>query len=451
MRNDLINAVDEVKEKVYRDDLIFFIRNEMYLYDTEAKEKDFRLGRLHDEWNDLIWDSPRLRILAPRDHLKTTFFSIAYPVLRCKLYPDDLIYIFSKTDPQAVKMLDSIKKLIKKSPFLQGLAGAGAEFWNKTEIRCANGATIYAQGYFSAIRGAHPKLIILDDPIDTQVVYSDEQNKKASERFFAEILPMATKDTQILVIGTIQRDDDLYFSFDPTQWILREYKAIVDEKKKLTLFPEKWDWESLMKRKQEISYKFGERFFLKEYMNQPIDVLGEIIKPEWIKYWQSRPEGLGIYQGWDLSVGKELDKGDYTACVTIAFEPPRRIYILDVYRARIGFGERLKMILEKYNEWKPVKIGIEQNVFQYDTVQTLKIQTALPVFGVDTITNKVESFQVELAPLFESGDALLKPGMEELRHELLSLPRGSHDDMADALKIAIKTVTSLVEPDIRWI
>lgn len=451
MRDDLINAVDEVKRRVYKDDLIFFIKNEIYQYDHEAKEKDFKLGTLHEEWNDLIWNSARLRVLAPRDHLKTTFFSLAYSALRCKLNPDDLIYIFSKTDQQAVKILDTIKKIIKKSSFLKGLAGAGAEFWNKTEIRCSNGSTVYAQGYFSAIRGAHPKLIILDDPIDSQVIYSDEQNKKANERFYAEILPMATKDTQIIVVGTIQREDDLYFSFDPQQWALKEYKAIVDKEKKLTLFPEKWDWESLMKRKQEISYKFGERFFLKEYMNQPIDVLGEIIKPEQIRYWQDKPEGLAVYQGWDLSVGKELDEGDYTACVTIAFEPPRKIYILDAYRARIGFGERLKKIIEKYNEWKPAKIGIEQNVFQYDTVQTLKTQTALPVFGVTTIKNKVESFQVELAPLFESGDVFLKSGMDELRHELLSLPRGSHDDMADALKIAVKTAVSFVEPDIRWI
>lgn len=451
MRSEIVEAVNEVKGKVYRDDLIFFIKNEIYQYEKEAIEKGFKLGSLHEEWNDLIWSSQRLRILAPRDHLKTTFFSIAYLALRLRLHSDDLIYIFSKTDQQAVKILDQVKKIIKRSPFLKQLSGAGAEFWNKTEIRCSNGATVYAQGYFSAIRGAHPRLIILDDPIDMQVVYSDEQNKKANERFYAEILPMATKDTQIIVVGTIQREDDLYFSFDPKQWILKEYKAIVDEEKKLTLFPEKWDWESLMKRKQEISYKFGERFFLKEYMNQPIDVLGEIIKVEWIRYWHEKPDGLAVYQGWDLGVGKELDEGDYTACITIAFDPPRKIYILDVYRARIGFGERLKMIIEKYNEWKSVKIGIEQNVFQYDTVQTLKTQTALPVFGIDTIKNKVESFQVELAPLFESGDIFLKPGMDELRHELLSLPRGSHDDMADALKIAVKAAVSFVEPDIRWI
>lgn len=451
MRNQIVDAVNQIKNKVYYDDLIFFIENEIYQYDQEAIDNNFKTGKLHEEWNSLVWNSPRVRILAPRDHLKTTFFSIAYVALRLKLNPDDLVYIFSKTDAQAIKILDQVKKIIRKSPFLSELAGAGAEFWNKTEVRCSNGATAYAQGYFSAIRGAHPKLIILDDPIDMQVVYSDEQNKKSMEQFYGEILPMATPDTQIIVVGTIQRADDLYFSFDPEQWILKEYKAIVDEEKKQTLFPEKWDWESLMKRKQEISYKFGEKFFLKEYMNAPIDVLGEIIRPEWMRYWQVKPEELGIYQGWDLGVGREVDKGDYTSCVTIAFEPPRRVYVLDCYRARIGFGERLRMMVEKYKEFHPRKIGIEQNVFQYDTVQALKAETALPVFGVDTIKNKVEGFQVELAPLFESGDVYLGQGMEELKHELLSLPRGSNDDMADALRIAVKMAVHQVEPSVRWI
>jgi len=351
--------VNQLAEKLYRDDLVFFIQEEMYAFDLEAKEKKFTLGKLHDGWNDLVWHTPRLRVLAPRDHLKTTFFSIAYPALRSRINPDDLIYIFSKTDQQAVRILDSIKRIIKRSPFLWKLAGAGAEFWNKTEIRCSNGSAVYAQGYFSAIRGAHPKLIILDDPIDTQVIYSDEHNRKAVERFYAEILPMATKDTQIIVVGTIQREDDLYFSFDPASWVLKEYTAIVNDGKKQTLIPEKWDWESLMKRKQEISYKFGERFFLKEYMNQPINVLGEIMRPEWIKYWQIKPEGLQVYQGWDLGVGKDPEEGDYTSCITIAYEPPRKVFVLDVYRERVDFGKRLKMIIEKYNKWKPVKIGIE--------------------------------------------------------------------------------------------
>jgi phage terminase large subunit-like protein len=418
-------------EVAYQNNLPFFIEEEIYEYDSEAKKEGWRLGELHKEWNDIL-ELKRICIKAPRDHLKTFFFSESYPARRMRFNPDDEIQIFSKTDKLAVRILDKIKKRIFKNPNLEYLGGKGADFWSKTEIRCSNGATIYAQGFWSAIRGGHPRLIIMDDVIDSQVVYSDEQNEKAKERLAGEVLPMAEPDTQIIMVGTLQREDDIYSAVDRKNWFVKSYDAILDEEKKITLFPEKWDWEKLMRRKEEISALKGEKWFLKEYRNFPVKLLGEIIKKDWLQWYDELPAGLRIYTGWDLSVGKELDKGDYTACITFGIDDKGNIFIIRVWRERIDFPTRLKKVVEFAGFDKSLKIRIESNTFQADSVKVLIDNTALPIEGVKTTENKIKKFSEILAPLFENRKVFLKRGDEMhqiFADELCSLPRGKYDDM----------------------
>lgn len=429
-------------EIAYQNDLPFFIEEEIYKYDSEAKKENWKLGKLHQEWNEFLKEK-RICIKAPRDHLKTFFFSESYLTRRLRYNQDDEIQIFSKTDKLAIRILDKIKKRIFKNPNLEYLGGKGADFWSKTEIRCSNGATIYAQGFWSAIRGGHPKLIILDDVIDSQVIYSDEQNEKAKERLASEILPMAEPETQIIMVGTLQREDDIYGAVNSGEWFSKTYDAILDEGKKITLFPEKWDWKKLMKRKEEISALKGEKWFLKEYRNMPVKLLGEIIKKEWIEWYDILPENLRIFSGWDLSVGKELDKGDYTACITFGINEKGNIYIIRVWKERIDFPTRLKKVIEFAKFDKPLKIKIESNTFQADSVQVLKENTALPIEGVKTTENKIKKFSEELAPLFENRKVFLKKGDEMhqvFADELCSLPRGKYDDICDAFCIGLKDV-----------
>ena len=151
-------------------------------------------------------------------------------------------------------------------------------------------------------------------------------------------------------------------------------------------------------------------------------------------------DDIDVYQGWDLSVGKNIDKGDYTTCVTIGVNrslEKLRIYVLDVYRARIDFNQRLNMLNQKWLAFKPLNVGVESNAFQYDLVKVAR-DKGLPIEEIKSIKNKTESFQVELAPYFENGQVFLTEYMKDFEVELLSLPVGEFDDQADGLKFAIK-------------
>jgi predicted phage terminase large subunit-like protein len=450
------NYIDKVKNKIdiYKNSLIqetkkmrfsrfvnFYIND----YNPEAEFNKWNLIPLQDRYFD-IWDKhPKSCIKAPREHLKTTSVC-EYLVKRIfeRDYPLDIVYLHGSANI-AVEKLRDIQMMIERNPiFRETMDVQKAKNWKDGELRLADGTSIYANAYGCSLVGRHPDIIVLDDIIDQSVIFSDTRNEKAKRKFYSDIYPMITNATtengkKLITIGTAQREDDIYNSL-PNDVYCETMRAVIDEEKQQVLEPALFSWETLMKVKSDMSEKFGEKFWLKEYMNAPFTAMGDIIKPDWIKTYQVLPSNLKYFQGWDLSVGKDINEGDYTAGVTIGVSRENGkllIYVLDVFKERIDFAKRLKIIQEYADKWSPTLIGIEENVFQYDTVQTLKKQTNLPIKGIKTIKNKVEKFQVDLAPHFENGKIFIKSDLIDLRNELLSLPYGKHDDQADALSHAI--------------
>jgi len=428
-------------------------------YDPEATEKNWVSTQLQDDMYDIWEQYPKSCIMAPREHLKTTSV-ISYLIKKIfeRTYPIEINY-YHLVKEIAEEKFRKMRLIIESSPLLAhnfGLKDLTKD--TQSHLELLDGTVMKPMSWGQGSVGKHPHIIVLDDVIDRRVAYSDDRNNKAIDRFYSDIYPQISKDDKekkIIIIGTAQREDDLYSSL-PTDFHKRVYKAIKPDGQPLS--PELFSLEALDKIKADISEKFGEKYWLKEYMNTPFNAMGDIIKREWIQRYKTIPDGLDIYQGWDLSVGKDPEKGDYTGGVTIGvkkIDEMMLIYVLDVFRERLDFDARLRAITEQANKWKPLKIAIEENTFQYDTVQTMIKQTNLPISGVKTLKNKIEKFIVDLAPHFENKKIFIgyDSGDEQkfdlLLNELLSLPFGEHDDQADGLVLAIKA--SAVDSDVPFI
>lgn len=415
-------------------------------YNPEAEAKQWGEVPLQDHY-DHIWNTYQKSCTkAPREHLKTT--SVIEKLIKWifeREYPLEINY-FHLNKSIAIDKIRIMQMMIERSPFLaQNFQIEDARNWKDGEIRLIDGTTIKASGYLEGAVGKHPHIIVLDDVIDQSIIYSDVKNDRAIRKFYSDIYPMTTKMTpekRVIIVGTSQRDDDLYEKL-PSDFHRETMAAFLDDEEEQPLEPALFSMAELRKVKADISEEYGEKFWLKEYMNIPMSAMGVIIKPEWIQTYATAPstKGLDIYQGWDLSVGKDPEKGDWTVGITLGVlteEDFLKMWVLDMYRERVDFGERLKAIVAMANKWKPKKIGVEEQVFQYDTVITLKKKTNLPIVGVKAIKNKVESFSVELAPHFENRKIWIPASEPVIRTELLSLPTGEHDDIADGIKIAIK-------------
>lgn len=415
-------------------------------YNPEAEFNHWRQIPLQDVYYDIWENNAKSCIKAPREHLKTTSAcEYLVKLLYERDYPLDIVYLHKSKDI-AIEKLRDIQMMIERNLLLStAMKIDQAKNWKDGEIRLLDGSTIYANAYGASLVGRHPHIIVLDDIIDQEVIYSDLKNDKAIRKFYSDIYPMITnagENKKIIVIGTAQREDDIYENL-PADFVTVTLRAIIDEERKEVLEPNLFSWETLMQVKTNMCENYGEKYWLKEYMNLPFSAMGEIIKPEWIKTYTVLPplEELQIYQGWDLGVGKDLDKGDFTAGATIGvrrIDGKNEIYVIEIIKVRAEFGDRLKIMSANARGHKPLAIGIESNVFQYDTVITLQKQTNLPIKPIKTIKNKIERFQVALAPHFENGKVFLRADMLDLKQELLSLPFGKHDDMCDSLTFAIQ-------------
>ena len=205
-------------------------------------------------------------------------------------------------------------------------------------------------------------------------------------------------------------------------------RAIRDGK---ALWPERFPLRELRKRKEAM----GSVMFNLQYQNDPKCALGAVFKEEWLRFYDETPGDLAVYQGVDLAISAGRF-ADYFAILTVGADRDGAIYVLDVLRARLSFERQARAVEEKAAEFDPALIAIEATGYQAALHQVLASRTALPVRPVRPSTDKVTRM-LRLGALFENGKVFLKPSQVELREELLAFPEGEHDDLCDALEMAV--------------
>lgn len=205
-------------------------------------------------------------------------------------------------------------------------------------------------------------------------------------------------------------------------------KALTEGK---ALWPEIFPVELLEKRKEVM----GQVNFNLQYQNDATLALGTVFRQEWIKHYGTMPDGLAVYQGVDLAVSAGRF-ADYFAIVTIGVSPGFKVFVLDAFRARLTFERQLQAVIEKARQFDPVRIAVEATGYQAAFAQTLTSRTPLPVKAVYPHKDKVTRAW-RLSALFENGKVFLGRGQKLLEEELLAFPDGEHDDLFDALEMAV--------------
>jgi intein/homing endonuclease len=166
----------------------------------------FFISEHHQEWDRLAYEHKRLCVLAARDHGKTYFFDFAYPIWQILRKPWGSGFIFSATQPQAERILGDIKYEIETNPRLQWLMPSRKDRWSSTSIRLSNGHRIFARGFGTKVRGAHPDWIVCDDVLNDETMYSELVRQKQIDYFYTAITNMIVPSGQIVVVGCVPLD-----------------------------------------------------------------------------------------------------------------------------------------------------------------------------------------------------------------------------------------------------
>ncbi len=199
------------------------------------------------------------------------------------------------------------------------------------------------------------------------------------------------------------------------------------------LFPERLGWDELKKIKKEQ----GTYVFANQYLNQVIPDDQKKFRKEWYRNYTKLPSHKLTFAFIDPSTGGGTD---YTALVVMDVDQKNTRYVRVAQRFYIQTTEIVDLIFEVNRRFKPAWIGVEEVAFQVMIVQ-LVVQRMkatgekVPIAGIKAPNNETKEMRLlGLVPWIQWGDILFADGLVDLQTEMFDFPRGSHDDLLDALE-----------------
>lgn len=413
----------------------------------------------------------------PREHAKTTLGTVALTLRELCLGDKRNILLVAANREEAQVKLRQIVGEIETNPNLPADWGRRLEAardakgqrvaYGDSEIVLSGGARVSVVGFGGKVRGqlsggGRLDLVILDDPENDESVASPEQRRKLRHWVDCALLNSLDAHRGSLVwLGTLLHHDSVLAQWiklheaESSDWRVLRRAALSDAGE--PLWPERWTLKRLAARRYEI----GERAFAQEYMNRPVSLAGQLIRPgdlgsydpAALHYadgvWLLGREPLTVAIGVDPAIGRGTEHDYFAACtVGVAAaddaEVRPRVYVLDVLRLRDRFARQLKLLGELTRRWRPRLIGIEAVAYQAALSQAAWEQ-GLPVLSMKE--PRAKAVRIEAAAVHAAEGRVFLPiagdWVAAFRQEAADYPAGRHDDQLDAFARALEVALML--------
>jgi predicted phage terminase large subunit-like protein len=310
-------------------------------------------------------------------------------------------------------------------------------------------------GIGGSITGQGADLLIIDDPIKNRKEAESETYRNSIWSEWQDTLSSRLHPCgRVVVIMTRWHEDDLVgrLLVQDVSWRLINLPALAEEQDIIgreegqPLWPEhgydkKWavqekamkgtrSWESLYQGHPRPSD--GNLF--RQSMFRRFKVSGTCYKVEDKIYDMS---SCKIFQTCDVA-GSKKTSADYFVLGTFALCPNGELLVLEVFRERLEGPDQPILIKRKYEEYKPVLIGVESANMGLTLYQLLR-RMGLPVIELRPDTDKYTR-AIPAAARYESGMVYHNDGsywLNDLESELLAFPNGAHDDQVDVMSYAV--------------
>ena len=234
-------------------------------------------------WALYCSDTPSAMIIAPRDHAKTTAFTVDYTLAEILFRCSDYVILIGSTEANSQETLSNISDELHENEDLRRDFGIESfEVDQKTEIivKLDDGHRfrILAKASGQRIRGKmwngkRPNLIVCDDMEDDEQVENRARRAKFRRWFFRAAKQALSRSGRIRVHGTVLHEDSLLARLRKNSaWKHQFYKAHAgfDDFSDI-LWPQRWSESDLRMRRQEFIDDRDAAGYSQEFLNDPFD------------------------------------------------------------------------------------------------------------------------------------------------------------------------------------
>lgn len=357
--------------------------------------------------------------------------------------------------------------------------------------------------------GTRPDLIVCDDLEDARPggnASTPEQRSKLRDWFSQTVMALGDpkgKRTAFVIVGTTVHLSSLlmHILHERADFKSKIYRAIIDQPARTDLweqtrlkyvdrdnpnraesayqfYVENFDemnanarvlWPEVQPLWKLMTWKWdnGSKAFNTEYMNNPIDEESQVFNPETFTYYEgdinTLDDRFDVALAVDMAMGKSRTKGDFSATGTVARDKQSGIiYVADSYGDRIKPDKFIEITCDKVIGQQPHVTGVESVAAQEFFADELKKALAKRGYPAETRLKKIynrtrKELRIEaLLPMIENGTIRFSRKHALLLEQFERYGTGEHDDLIDALEMAISSLTdtavsvSTVRRNDRW-
>lgn len=390
----------------------------------------------------------RLTVSLPPRALKTTTVSIAYVAWLLGHKPYVRVICASYSQSLAANIALEFRRIVM-SDWYQRIF-PWVRWIKETENDCitADGGGRYAVSVNGSLTGRGGDLLIVDDVLKTDDANSELARKNAIDWFQNTLLSRLDqrRSGAIIVVGQRLHEDDLIGTLRREgAWQHLKLPAIAEVDEEVPIGPGRrycrkagellHEGRDLREDLEQV--RLRPHIFAAQYQQEPIPALGNMIRAEWLQYYETPPDrgqGALVVQSWDTA---STNTGDWSACTTW-LKKERQYFLLDVWRGKLEFPAVARKVAELALLHRPNKLLIEEAGPGLHLVQQLRAapRAGVPVpIGLKPSGSKTDRMD-HASGCFDAKQVHLPKSagwLAEFLHELLGFPSSRHDDQVDSV------------------
>lgn len=432
----------------------------------------------HYKWSDILLDGKtNYAVEGFRQSAKSSIVLRAYP-LYCLVFPSTkrqyVVFIMATQRSASSRLKEIADEYLTNQLLNLNLKEVRQQSQNVFEVEVYTGEVdeegnkktlvvhMEAYGKGSAVRGLNwrdlrPSIVLIDDPQDLEDSMSDTIQDSDWDWFLSDVFSLG-KDSRIFMIGNnlgakciIERvalqPDELNFTF-------MRIPILNDEGE--SNWPEMFPVNDIARERDNFT-KLGKLdIWEREKMCIALSPEMAIFKKKYFRYFDLSKfdfHDCNIFITMDLAVSKK-ETADDTVILVTAVNSANQWFLIDCTAERLDPSQAIDVLFDYVSKYHPVSVGIEQVAFQ--AAMKHFVEKEMPRrnvwFYIENLAAKEKKelrIQSALQPRFAQGSIWFPVGMDwitKLQEELLTFPKGLHDDIPDALayvdQIAVAPVSA---------